>query len=101
MKIAALALILFISIAVNLPDSIVGRLGFEPNYLLAALAAVAIAGLVAHRNLALIVLVVVMCVGANLPADVASGWGLNRDYLTAGLFAVALFPLLVRLLGWD
>lgn len=96
MKFALVFLVLFISIAVNMPDGIIARLGIDPNYLIVTLGALAIAGLVAHRHLALIVLVTIMCIGANLPADYATQVGINRDVLTTGLITFAIAPYILR-----
>ena len=89
-------LILFMTIAVNLPDSVIARLGFEPNYLLAAMVAVVLAGLVQHRHLLSILLVVALSWGANLPADLAEHWSMDPDIFLAGLIAVVLTPMVAK-----
>lgn len=96
MKFALVFFVMYMSIGVNLPDGIIGRLGVDPNYLIGALIAFVLAGLIAHRHLALIVLVTLMCIGANLPADYAAQVGINRDVLTAGLVACILSPYLIQ-----
>ncbi len=85
-------LIIFLSIAVNMPDSMIARMGFDANYLLAALAAVAITGLIVHRRLLLVVLVIISTIGANLPVAVADQLGLDRDILVASLIALVVIP---------
>lgn len=87
-------LVIFISIAINLPDSMIARLGFDANYLLAALAAIAIAGLIIHRSLLLILLVLACSIGANLPEDIVSYIGMDRDVLFATLIALVLVPFI-------
>ena len=96
MKFALVFFVMFMSIGINLPDGIIARLGMDPNYLIGALIALAITGLIAHRHLALIVLILLMCAGANLPADYAAQVGINRDVLTAGLVAFVLAPYAVH-----
>ena len=87
-------LIIFLSIATNLPDSMIARLGLDANYLLAALVAIAITGLIAHRHLLLVVLVLGCVVGANLPEDVIEYIGLDRDILFATLIALVVVPFI-------
>ena len=90
MRIVLVTLILFMSIAVNLPDSVIARLGFDPDYLKAALLAVIIAGLTRYHNLALMVLVVLLSIAANMPLDMARELGVDRDVFTATLVAIVL-----------
>jgi hypothetical protein len=87
-------LIIFISIAVNLPDSMIARLGFDANYMLAALAAIAITGLIVHRRMLLVILVLMCTIGANLPDRIVSSLGLNRDILFATLIALIVVPFI-------
>ena len=93
MRFILVFLVLFMSIGVNLPEGIIARMGFEPNYLKAALAAWVITGLTVCHRLALIVLVTLLCIGANLPADWAAQLHINRDALLATLVAIVLTPL--------
>lgn len=87
-------LIIFLSIVSNLPDGMIARLGMDANYLLAALAAVAITGLVVHRHILLIVLVLTCTIGANLPEDVIDYLGIDRDILFATLIALVVIPFI-------
>ncbi len=96
LKIALIFLILFLSIAVNLEDNVVARVGLDPNYLMMTLVAVVIAGLIAHRSMMLITLVLFLSIGANMPADLMLDYGIDRDYLTGVLVAVVIVPLLAR-----
>lgn len=84
------------SIAVNLPDGMIARLGFEPDYLMAALVALVLAGFIISHRMAMIVLVVAVCIGANLPLDMAERWGLDRDILVATLVAILFTQWLTR-----
>jgi len=101
MKLLGLFLILFISIAANLPDSMIARVGVEANYLLAALVAVVITWMAARQNVAVLILIGVLAVGANLPEQTASQLGIERDYLLAILLGIVLLPLVKRLLDLD
>jgi len=95
MKIVFVFLLLFMSITINLPDGVIARVGVEANYLTAALLAIVIAGLVAHRKLLLIVLVVSLSIGTNLPDTFMSTIGINRDLLFGTLIALIVLPFFV------
>jgi hypothetical protein len=79
---------------INLPDSMIARLGLDANYLLAALAAIAIAGLLVHRRMLLIFLVLLCTIGANLPESVIEHIGIDRDILFATLIALVIVPFI-------
>lgn len=87
-------LIIFLSLAINLPDSMITRLGMDANYLLAALISIAIAGLLVHRRMFLVILVLLCTLGANLPEDVIDHLGLDRDILFATLVALIVAPFI-------
>lgn len=95
LKFILVFLVLSMSIGVNLPDNMIARLGFQPDYLKVALAAWIITGLVVYRQLALIVLVVALCIGANLPVPLAEQFNINRDYMLAALVAIVILPWVV------
>ena len=92
-------LVLFLTISVNLPDSIITRVGFDANVLLAALVAVVMTGLIQHKNILLIILVVLCSVFANMPADVMHGWGLDSDYFFGVLVALVVTPIGAKISG--
>jgi len=87
-------LISFLSIAINLPDSMIARLGLDANYLLAALASIAISGLIVHRRMLLVLLVLACTIGANLPKEVIEYIGIDRDILFATLIALIVVPFI-------
>lgn len=99
MKFVALFLVLFMSIAINLPEGYLSVLGLDGNVLTAALAAVVLAGLVAHRRMFFVVLVVVISVAANLPETTIERIGVDRDILIASLIAVVLVPFVLSMIG--
>jgi hypothetical protein len=72
----------------------IARLGLDANYLLAALAAIAIAGLLVHRRMLLIFLVLLCTIGANLPESVIEHIGIDRDILFATLIALVIVPFI-------
>ena len=99
MKFVLVFFILFMTIAINLPSSVISRLGFEANYLLAALVAVVVTGLVQHKQLFLIVLVVLCSVIANLPKEVMAAWYFDPDYFFAILIGLVVTPIGAKLSG--
>ncbi len=90
-------LVLAMSIAINMPENMISRLGFDANYLLVALVAVTITALIVHRRIVLIVSVVLLTVGANIPAEYVIEYGIDQDYLMAGLIALVIAPLVYDL----
>ena len=101
MKFLALFLVIFISIAINLPHGYLAMLGMDADILMAALVAIVIAGLTVHRRLFFVVLVVVMSIGANLPETTIQRLGVDREILLAGLIAVVLIPYVMFQLGYK
>lgn len=96
LKFGLVFFVMLMTITINLPDSIIARVGIEPDYMLASLTAIIITGLIQYRKLALIVLVVFMSLGANMPEDFMLNFGINRDYLAAGLVAIVLTPFIAK-----
>ena len=99
MQAALIFFILFLTIAVNLPSSVIARMGFDANLLMAALVAVVITGLISNRKLFLVVLVVLSSVIANLPADVVKSYGLDPDIIFGLLVALVVLPIGAKVSG--
>ena len=97
MRYALTFVVLLMAIGVNVPDNMLARLGIDTGYLLAALIAWVITGLIIHRRLALIVIVLLIALGANLPTDIATHMGIDRDYLTGTLVVVVLAPYIIHI----
>ena len=92
MKFILVFVVVLMTIGVNLPEGVIARLGMDPNWLKAALAAWIITALVSHRRMALIVLVIFMSLIVNLPVDV----GVDKDILLGSLVAVVVTPYLAK-----
>ncbi|MGE0484172.1 MAG: hypothetical protein AB7Q81_08520 [Gammaproteobacteria bacterium] len=88
---------LSLALGVNADEGFMARLGFDPDILMITLVAFVVAGLVAHRHLALVVSVVLLAAGANLPPTTAAGLGYDPDIALAALFALVTVPFFVRL----
>lgn len=91
-------LMLVMTIAVNVGDNAMARLGFDQDYLLMGLFATVVTGLIMHRNLFLVVLVLLLSIGANMPEGFMLNFGWDRDYFVGALGAVVFSPLLVRVM---
>ena len=98
MKLALVFFILYLTMAINLPDSYIAHLGVDPNYLMIALIAIVIAGLVTHRHIALITLVILLSFGANLPEEFLISIGMDKDILFATLVVIVFVPLSAKLI---
>jgi len=85
---------MFLSIATNLSDGMLARMGFDPDILMATTIAFVVTGLIHHRRLALICLVLGLTIGANVPPPVADSLGYDPNYMVAALLAVVFSPYL-------
>ncbi len=94
-KFLLLFLVLFMTVSINLPGGMIARIGLDPGYLLAALVAIAVAGMVIHRHILLVLLVVLLTIGANLPEGASASLGIDRDYLIATLVGIVVLPLFI------
>lgn len=92
-------IVLFLTISINLPDSIISRLGFDADILMAALVAVILTGLLQHKNLLLIILVVFCSLFANMPDEIMHSWGLDSDYFFGILIALVITPIGAKATG--
>jgi hypothetical protein len=97
LKFALVFLTLCLSVGANLSEGFLARMGFDPDFLMVALIAFVLTGLITHRHLALIVLVVLLTIGANASAEFAESLGYEPDYLVAALAALVFTPYLNRL----
>ena len=96
MKILLFFVVIFASLSVNVSDSMIGRLGFDANYLFVALAALVFSGMVAQRRAIVMVAAATLAIVANLPETMVSGYGLDRDYVAAGLIALLATPYVIE-----
>lgn len=93
MKYVLVFLVIFLSVAVNLPEDFLNDLGFSPRYLIAALGAWIAAGLLSSKRMLLIVAVAGMALLANLPEATLSSLGVDRVWLIGALVVIVLSPL--------
>ncbi len=93
MKVISIFIVLFLTIAINLPHGMFARMGFEGDYLMATLVAMVLALLVRNRQLYLIVLVVLCTLAANLPETVFAEWYVDPDYFLGILLALVILPI--------
>jgi len=96
MKMALLALIVFMTIGVMLSSNLLAQFGIDRDYLLIGLGAVVITGLVAFRGLALIVLVFLLTLAINLPEEFLTQYHLDQDMLIVAVILMVVFPLIYR-----
>lgn len=99
MKFVLVFLVLFMTIAINLPDDMIKGIGLDPKYLMAALGAWIFAGLLSNGKMLLVVLVIGMAMLANLPASSLDNMGIDKTYLLIGLLCVAITPFFMKSSG--
>ncbi len=93
--------IVMLSIGVNVGQNMLIQFNIERNYMIIALVAISVAGLIAHRNLFFIVLVAGLTGAINLPTELLLEKGISPDILFTTLLAVIIAPAGMRLLGWH
>ncbi|MDH5711480.1 MAG: hypothetical protein OEZ15_07460 [Gammaproteobacteria bacterium] len=99
MKMVLIFIVLFLTMAINLPHGMIMRLGFDADILIAVLVAVVLAGLLRNSQLFLVFLVVICMVAANLPGEMLIEYGIDPDYFLGILIALSLFPIGNKLFG--
>lgn len=96
MQFVLVFLVLFLTIAINLPADMIRGIGVDPKYLMAALGAWVLAGMLKHTQIFLVVLVVGIALMANLPAESLKNMNIDRDYLLIALILVAVAPVIAK-----
>ncbi len=94
LKLTGLFIVLFITIALNISDNFVVRLGFEPNYLLVAGVSLLIASLTMNQHILIIIVVLVLTLSTSVSEETAASFGYDRDVMLAALVAVVMLPIL-------
>lgn len=92
-------LILIMVIAINVPHGILSEFSVNPHFLIGALGAFVIAGLISNQNLGIIVLVILAAIGANVPPELAASIGYDRTIMLAVLIGLVLLPFVARQLS--
>ncbi len=95
-KFVLIFLTLALVLAINLPEGMLTEIGASPNILLAALVALAIAGLIANEHLGLVVVVVGVALAANAPQEIADSIGYSRELMLAVLAGLVIMPFVAR-----
>ena len=93
-------LILAMTVGINVGQHLLEQLSIDRNYLIIALIALVVAGLIAHTKLFFIVLIVALTGAINLPPEMLAQYGINPDILFATLLAVIVAPTASKLVGW-
>jgi hypothetical protein len=92
-EIAALLIIVLISLSANMPEQILGQM-VDRNILLGVLAASIVIALFHHIRLLMFITMVLLIVGANLPGGLAFALGVSPVVLVAVLVLVVVIALL-------
>ena len=82
-----------ITLAINVEDNVLARMGFDDDYLLLTLISMVAAALLVYRKLTLVVLVLFLSLAANAPVDFLLNFGLDRDLITGTLVAIIVVPM--------
>jgi len=83
-------------LGITLSQALLERVGLETDYLLVALGALIVSGLLVYRGLLLIIIALVMSLAVNLPSDFLLQYSVDRDVLMVILLLMVVFPIGVR-----
>ena len=93
MKSILIFIVLFLTVAINLPEGMLNQFGYDVDILVAALAAVVMTGFLKHRQLFLIILVMACAMAVNIPEETIRGFGMDPDYILGVLAALVVLPI--------
>ena len=99
MKSIFIFIVLFLTVAVNLPEGMLKQFGYDADILVAALVAVVFTGLLQHRQVFLIVLVMICALAVNVPEEMIREYGMNPDYILGVLVALIVLPVGAKATG--
>jgi len=85
-----------ITLAVNVEDNVLARMGFNNDYLMLTLISMVAAALLVYRKIALVVAVLFLSLAANAPVEFLLNFGIDRDLITGTLVAIVVVPLAGR-----
>lgn len=94
----AIFLALLITLATNINDNFISRLGVDPNFGFIIFAALLITLFIIGRHGMIIAAVIFFCLNANMPTEFTLNLGFDRDYYTGLMMALLLQPLTSRLM---
>lgn len=89
-------LVLATTLATNLDDNLIARLGMEPSAAYVLGFALLFSVLLSERNAFIVAAVVIFSLNANMPLDFSLNFGIDRDYYAGLMFALLLQPVMVR-----
>lgn len=84
-----------VTLALNLDDNLIARLGFSGNYGFILALSLICTVLVAGRHAVIVAAVVLLCLNANMPIDFSLNFGYDRDYYAGLMAALVLQPILI------
>ena len=97
----AVFLVVLLSVGINLGEQVLTMFRLDHDFLMLALGAIVIAGLMVHQHLLVVVLVVALSLAINLPPEVLASHHLDRDMLMVTLMVAVLAPIGARLMGLE
>ncbi|MDZ7685846.1 MAG: hypothetical protein U5O39_13270 [Gammaproteobacteria bacterium] len=93
-------LLFLATLALNVGDNLIARIGFESNYgLILLLSILFTVTVLAGRNIYIIGAAVILCLVANMPAEFSLNFGVDRDYYAGLMLALLMQPFFARILN--
>jgi len=91
-------LLFLATLALNVDDNLIARIGFESNYALVLVLSILFTMILAGRNIYIVAAAVVLCLVANMPADFSLNFGVDRDYYAGLMLALLMQPVFARII---
>jgi hypothetical protein len=93
-----LGIVSIMSVAANLPSTLIGLNAVDRKLLLIGLLLVVAIALIRYSKFALVLAVAILAIGANLPEEIAGALNIEPRILMLTLAAIVLFSLVNRIL---
>ena len=91
-KSAAVFFMMFGTLACNIDDNLISRLGLEFSYGIVFVVAIATAALLCNRDVLIIAIIFFLSLNANMPAEFLLNFGMDRDLFAGVAMALILAP---------
>ena len=92
MKMTLYGLILFLTAGITVARELLMRVGFNTNFLLIALIALVVTGLLMYQNLLFVVLIIFMTAALYLPEEFLQQIYIDQDIILGSLIALIVLP---------
>ncbi len=91
--------LLLVTLAMNIDDNLLARVGFAGNYALILLLSLLFTVILTGRSVYIVAAIVLLSMVANMPADFTLNFGVDRDYYAGVMLALLMQPFMARIMS--